>query len=246
LVDVSVPVATPEPLVVPAGWVSVLPVVGLAARITVAPETGFPLASLAVTVIVADVPSAAMGDEALTVDWLAETVPAVPVTENVTGEPVRPIEPAVTVLVPSVVPSVQVVSVACPVTSVWMTAGDAGLMEPFPTVTVNVTFTPVTGLLWASVTRTEGAVTELPTVAEAGGVLAELIRAAEPVVPVALNVTGFPPPENPVAVAVIELEPTEFPRIHEPIVAIPDELVVAGFVPVSDPLPVTTAKVTDA
>src|SRR5690348_1256649 len=111
LVEVSVPVATPEPSVVPAGWVSVLPVAGLAARITVAPEIGFPPASLAVTVIVDEVPSAEMGDEALTVDWLAETVPAVPVTEKVTGEPVSPAEPAVTVFAPAVVPSVQVVSV---------------------------------------------------------------------------------------------------------------------------------------
>src|SRR5579859_1676081 len=167
-----------------------------------------------------------------------------PVTENVTGEPVSPAEPAVTVFAPAVVPSVQVVNVAWPLTSVWMVAGDVGEMEPLPAVTVNVTLTPATGLLCASVTRTDGAVTEVPTVAEAGGVLAELMTAAEPVVPVAVNVTGLPPPVNPVAVAVIELGPTVLPRIHEPIVAIPDELVVVGFVPVSDPLPVTTAKVT--
>jgi hypothetical protein len=36
-VDESVPVATPLALVVPTGWVSVLPVVGVAARTTVAP-----------------------------------------------------------------------------------------------------------------------------------------------------------------------------------------------------------------
>lgn len=66
LVDASVPVVTPRLLVVP-GWVRVLPV-PLAARITVAPETGFPDASLAVTVMVDEVPPAEMGDEALTVD----------------------------------------------------------------------------------------------------------------------------------------------------------------------------------
>src|SRR3989454_8062062 len=52
VVELSVPVATPLASVVPTGWVKVLPVVGLAARTTVAPWIGFPLASLAVTVIV--------------------------------------------------------------------------------------------------------------------------------------------------------------------------------------------------
>src|SRR2546429_9779536 len=49
VVEVSVPVATPLALVVAAGCVSVLPAVGVAARTTVAPSIGFPLASLAVT-----------------------------------------------------------------------------------------------------------------------------------------------------------------------------------------------------
>src|SRR6266700_377307 len=56
-VDASVPVATPFASVVPTGWVSVLPVVGVAASVTVAPWIGLPLASFAVTVIV-DVPLA--------------------------------------------------------------------------------------------------------------------------------------------------------------------------------------------
>src|SRR5438093_11090298 len=65
-VELSVPVATPFAFVVPTGCVKVLPVVGLAARTTVAPWIGLPLASFAVTVIV-DVPlPAAIGDVALT------------------------------------------------------------------------------------------------------------------------------------------------------------------------------------
>jgi hypothetical protein len=73
-------VATPFASVVPTGWVSVLPVVGVAASVTVAPWIGLPLASFAVTVIV-DVPlPAVIGEVAVTVDWAAETAPAVTTT----------------------------------------------------------------------------------------------------------------------------------------------------------------------
>ncbi len=51
-VELSVPVATPAPLVVPTGWVRVFPV-PVAASTTVAPAMGFPLPSRAVTVMVA-------------------------------------------------------------------------------------------------------------------------------------------------------------------------------------------------
>src|SRR5690348_6133730 len=117
LVDATVPVATPEPLVVPTGCVSEFPV-PLEAITTVAPAMGLPFASFAVTVTVEPVPPAVMGEAADTVDWVAETGPAVPVTEKLTGLPVRPVDVAVTVLTPAVVPSVQVVSVACPEPSV--------------------------------------------------------------------------------------------------------------------------------
>jgi hypothetical protein len=74
-VELRVPVTMPPASVVPTGCVSVFPVVGVAARVTVAPLTGFPLASRAVTVIV-DVPlPAAIGDVAVSVDWAAETAP---------------------------------------------------------------------------------------------------------------------------------------------------------------------------
>src|SRR6266480_3152548 len=76
-VELRVPVATPLAFVVPTGWVSVFPAVGVAARTTVTPAIGFPFASRAVTVMV-DVPlPAAIGDVAVSVDWAAETAPAV-------------------------------------------------------------------------------------------------------------------------------------------------------------------------
>src|SRR6058998_824029 len=75
VVELKLPVATPLALVVPTGCVRVLPVPD-AAKTTVAPWIGLPLASRAVTVMV-DVPlPAVIGDVAATVDWLADTVPA--------------------------------------------------------------------------------------------------------------------------------------------------------------------------
>src|SRR5256886_12603174 len=51
-VEVRLPVATPLASAVPTGCVNVLRVVGVAASTTVAPATGFPFASRAVTVMV--------------------------------------------------------------------------------------------------------------------------------------------------------------------------------------------------
>src|SRR5438552_1303993 len=76
VVELSVPVAMPLASVRPVGWVSVLPVVGVAASVTLAPAIGFPLASRAVTVIVEVPLPATIGDVAATVDWPAETGPA--------------------------------------------------------------------------------------------------------------------------------------------------------------------------
>src|SRR6185312_6957841 len=87
-VDASVPVATPFASVVPMGWVSVFPVVGVAARVTVAPAIALPNGSLAVTVIVDAPPPAVIGDVATTVDWLADTVP-VPAMSNAGDVPAR-------------------------------------------------------------------------------------------------------------------------------------------------------------
>src|SRR5436309_3026913 len=74
-VALRVPVATPLASVVPTGWVRVFPPVGVAASVTVAPWTGLPLASFAVTVIVELPLPAVIGDVAMTVDSAAETVP---------------------------------------------------------------------------------------------------------------------------------------------------------------------------
>jgi len=80
-VELNVPVATPLPLVVVVGWVRVLPV-PVAASTTVAPATGFPEASRAVTVIVDWlVPfEAVIGDVAVTLDCAPETPLAVTTT----------------------------------------------------------------------------------------------------------------------------------------------------------------------
>src|SRR2546426_588050 len=75
VVQLNVPAATPLALVVPTGCVNVLPVVGVAASTTVAPAIGFPLASFAVTVMVEVPLPAAIGDVAVTVDSVADTVP---------------------------------------------------------------------------------------------------------------------------------------------------------------------------
>src|SRR5437870_4145457 len=73
-VDARVPVATPVAFVVPTGCVNVFPVPD-AARMTVAPWIGLPLASRAVTVMVEVSLPAVIGDVAVTVDWPADTAP---------------------------------------------------------------------------------------------------------------------------------------------------------------------------
>src|ERR1700688_1811808 len=77
----SVPVATPLASVGPAGCVSVFPV-PVAASTTVAPLTGLPEASRAVTVIVDWLLplDAVIGEVALTVDTVLDTGPAVTTT----------------------------------------------------------------------------------------------------------------------------------------------------------------------
>ena len=95
--------------------------------------------------------------------------PTVPEALKVTGLPASPAAVAVTVLlsVPAAVPRVQVVSVAMPEALVTTTAGVAGaILPPVPSaVRVKVTLTPLTGLLLASVTSTDGATAAVPTVA---------------------------------------------------------------------------------
>ena len=83
---------------------------------------------------------------------------------NVTGEPVSDSLVAVTVFEPAVVPNVQLPTVAMPLAFV---VTDALVSEPPPVATANVTFTPATGLLFASFMMTLGAVaTAEPAVAD--------------------------------------------------------------------------------
>src|SRR5688572_5121862 len=70
--------------------------------------------------------------------------PGVALAVKATGLPLSVPLVALNVLlpVPAVAPSVQLVSVAIPLAPVDSVAGDAGLIEPPPAVTVKVTLTP--------------------------------------------------------------------------------------------------------
>ena len=90
--------------------------------------------------------------------------PAVPVAVNVIGDPVSVPLVAVSVFNPAVVPNVQVPIVAIPFASVVV---DGPVTEPPPVATANVTDTPLTGLLFASLTITLGKIaTADPTIAD--------------------------------------------------------------------------------
>jgi hypothetical protein len=94
---------------------------------------------------------------------MAAAAPVVPVAVNVTGLPASPLEVAVRVLVPVVVPRVQDVTAAMPLPLVVTVV--VGVTVPPPEATANVTATPPTGLLNWSRTITEGDVaTAVPTV----------------------------------------------------------------------------------
>jgi hypothetical protein len=71
--------------------------------------------------------------------------PVVPVAVKVTGLPVRPLDVAVRLFVPAVVPRVHDVTAAMPLPLV--VTGVVGLTVPPPKATANVTETPATGLL---------------------------------------------------------------------------------------------------
>ena len=128
-------------------------------------------------------------------------VPGVPVAVNVTGDPVRPSLVAVSVFEPAVVPSVQLVTAATP--SAPVVTAVVGSTDPPPDATANVTLTPDTGLLFASVTSTLGTTdTALPATADWPSPALIATVAALPGVPVAVNVTGEPVRPSLVAVSV--------------------------------------------
>src|SRR6266540_3278808 len=162
-VELRVPVVTPLALVVPTGCVSVFPVVGVAASTTVAPAIGFPLASLAVTVIVEAPLPAVMGDVAVTLDCAAETVPTFTITlavcviatELIVAETVF-VSAAVELRVPVATPLASVVPTGC--------------VRVFPAVGVaaSTTVAPAIGLPLASFAVT--VIVEAPVPATIGDV----------------------------------------------------------------------------
>jgi hypothetical protein len=126
-------------------------------------ETALLFASESCAVMVTLLP--ATGEELLLVTRYLVAVPATAVAVNVTGLPVSPVAVAVSVFDPAVVPSVQLVVEAMPLELV--VTADVGTTVPPPDATANVTLTPETGLLFASLTITLGAMlTALPAVAD--------------------------------------------------------------------------------
>src|SRR5881296_1187350 len=160
-VDASVPVATPLAFVVVAGCVSVLPV-PVAASTTVAPCTGLPLASRAVTVIVEVPLPAVIGDVALTVDWLAVAV-CVIATALIVADTV--LDSAVVELS---------VPVATPLAFVVVTGCVSVLPDP---VAASTTVAPWIGLSFAS--RAVTVIVELPLPAAIGDVAPTVDCAAD-------------------------------------------------------------------
>src|ERR1041385_2462096 len=158
--------------------------------------------------------------------------PVVPVAVKVTGLPVRPLDVAVRVLAPAVVPRVHDVTAASPLALV--VTGVVGLTVPPPEATAKVTATPATGLLNWSRTITEGGVaTADPTVAVWALPALSAREAAAPVVPVAVNVTGLP--ASPLEVAVSVFVPAVVPRVHDVTAAMPLPLGAPGAVGLTGP-----------
>jgi len=150
-VALKVPVICPLASVVPTGCVRVFPDGGVAASVTVAPGIGFPFASRAVTVMV-DVPlPAAIGDVAVTVDCVPDTVPGftttvavcVIVTALIVAETVF-VPAAVELSVPVATPLAVVVALGCvsvlpaPVAASTTVAPGIALPNPSLAVTVRV------------------------------------------------------------------------------------------------------------
>src|SRR6058998_3211344 len=160
-VDDNVPVATPLAFVVAAGCVRILPA-PVAASTTVAPCTGLPLASRAVTVIVEVPLPAVIGDVALTVDWLADTAPAFTTTVAVCVI-------ATALIVAEIVFDSASVDASVPVATPLAFVVVAGCVSVFPDpVAASTTVAPGIGLPIAS--RAVTVIVELPLPAAIGDV----------------------------------------------------------------------------
>ncbi len=160
-VELRLPVATPLALVALAGCVSVLPE-PVAASTTVAPLTGFPFASRAVTVIVdVPLPAAIEVGDAVTLDCEAETGPAVTVTLAVCVI-ATPLIVAETVFDPAIVELRLPVATPLPLVGAgWLNV----LPEP---VTDSTTVAPLIGLPLASRAVTVIVEVPLPAVIDVG------------------------------------------------------------------------------
>src|SRR6266513_1442358 len=171
-VEESVPVATPFPSVVPTGCVRVFPAVGVAASVTVAPAIGFPLASRAVTVMVEVPLPATIGDVAVTVDKVADTVPAVTTTVAVWVI-------ATELIVAETVFEPAAVELRVPVATPFPSVVPTGCVRVFPAVGVaaSVTVAPSIGFPFAS--RAVTVMVELPLPAAIGDVAVTVDCAAE-------------------------------------------------------------------
>src|SRR2546421_614730 len=170
--DLRVPVATPSALVGPPGCVSVLPVVGVTARTTVAPGIGLPNPSFAVTLIV-DVPvPAAIGEVAVSVDWAAETAPALTTTVAVCVM-------ATALIVAETVFEPAAVDESAPVATPLAFVVPTGCVSVFPAVGVaaSVTVAPSIGFPFAS--RAVTVMVALPLPAVIGDVALTVDCAAE-------------------------------------------------------------------
>src|SRR6266571_2413445 len=153
-VEVRLPVAIPLASVVPSGWASVLPAVGVAASTTVAPWIGLPFTSRAVTVIVEMPLPAAIGDVALTVDWAADTVPAFTTTVAVCVI-------ATELIVAEIVFDSASVDASVPVATPLALVGAAGCVSVLPDpVAASTTVAPGIGLPLTS--RAVTVIVELP------------------------------------------------------------------------------------
>src|SRR5207245_5959676 len=155
-------------------WLRVLPVVGVAASVTVAPWIGLPFASRAVTVIV-DVPlPAVIGEMAVTVDCAADTAPAFTTTVTVWVTPIPSIVAEI------VLDSARVddnVPVATPLAFV-VAAGCVSVLPP--PVADRITVAPATGLSSASRAVTVIVDAPPPPVAGVGALAAARVAPTDP------------------------------------------------------------------
>lgn len=217
-VDLTVPVATPDALVVEAGWTSVT-LVPVAANVVEVPLTGFPLASfrVIVTVEVATPSAATKLGEAAIVEVATFGAPATKVTVVVT--PVRPagaetlrvfISATVDFMDPVVTPDALVV--------------EAGWVSVFPVpVEVNVTLDPLIALPFTSlsvIVTTDVAVPSAVTLPGEAAIV-EVLALTGPGTNVTVEVTA----PNPAGVAILRVFTSEAVEAIVPVV-IPDALVV--------------------